>query len=90
MGQDVALLVDNPKGLIGLYEWTGTMEPASLIVGRYADILTRRGLHRVLRDRIESSASQVLLMTESSPVARLIDITDAIDLVGPREMTAGT
>jgi hypothetical protein len=34
-------------------------ETASRILGRNADIMTRRSLHRALRDRIEASALRV-------------------------------
>jgi predicted nucleotidyltransferase len=34
-------------------------ETASRILGRKADIMTRRSLHRVLRNRIEASALHV-------------------------------
>jgi hypothetical protein len=56
-------------------------ETASRILGRKADIMTRRSLHRVLRDRIEASALQVFRMTQRSPVARLTDIIEAIELI---------
>ena len=34
-------------------------DAAARILGRKADIMTRRSLHSVLRDRIEASALQV-------------------------------
>jgi uncharacterized protein len=59
MDSDVDLFFDHPKGSIGLYELIDLKEAASRILGRKADIMTRRSLHRVLRDRIEASALQV-------------------------------
>ncbi|MDB5403250.1 MAG: polymerase subunit beta [Rhodopila sp.] len=56
---DVDLFFDHIKGSIGLYELIGVKETASRILGRKADIMTRRSLHRVLRDRIEASALQM-------------------------------
>jgi uncharacterized protein len=56
---DVDLFFDHPKGSIGLYELMDVRETASRILGRKADIMTRRSLHRALRDRIEASALQV-------------------------------
>jgi uncharacterized protein len=56
---DVDLFFDHPEGSIGLYELLDVKEAASRILGRKADIMTRRSLHRVLRDKIEASARQV-------------------------------
>jgi predicted nucleotidyltransferase len=56
---DVDLFFDHPLGSIGLYELMDVKETATRILGRKADIMTRRSLHRVLRDRIEASALQV-------------------------------
>jgi predicted nucleotidyltransferase len=56
---DVDLFFDHPKGSIGLYELIDVKETATRILGRKADIMTRRSLHRVLRERIEASALQV-------------------------------
>lgn len=56
---DVDLFFDHPKGSIGLYELMDLKEVASRILGCNADIMTRRSLHRALRDRIEASALQV-------------------------------
>ena len=56
---DVDLFFDLPKGSIGLYELMDVQAVASRVLGRKADIMTRRSLHRVLRDRIEASALQV-------------------------------
>ncbi len=56
---DVDLFFDHPEGSIGLYELMDIKEAASRILGRSADIMTRRSLHRALRDRIEAPALQV-------------------------------
>ena len=56
---DVDLFFDHPEGSIGLYELIDLKEAATRILGRKADIMTRRSLHPVLRHRIESSALQV-------------------------------
>jgi len=56
---DVDLFFDHPEGSIGLYELIDLKEAATRILGRKADIMTRRSLHPVLRHRIESSAQQV-------------------------------
>jgi predicted nucleotidyltransferase len=56
---DVDLFFDHPLGSIGLYELIDVKETASRILGCKADIVTRRSLHRVLRERIEASALQV-------------------------------
>lgn len=56
---DVDLFFDHPEASIGLYELMDLQEAASRILGRKADIMTRRSLHRVLRDGIEASALRV-------------------------------
>jgi uncharacterized protein len=56
---DVDLFFDHPEGSLGLYELMDVKEAASRILGCKADIMTRRSLHRVLRERIEASALQV-------------------------------
>jgi len=56
---DVDLFFDHPEGSLGLYELLDVKEAASRILGRKADIMTRRSLHRVLRGKIEASARQV-------------------------------
>ena len=56
---DVDLFFDHPIGSIGLYELMDVKEAAARILGRKADIMTRRSLHRLLRDRIEASALRV-------------------------------
>jgi uncharacterized protein len=56
---DVDLFFDHPEGSIGLCELMDVKQAAARILGYRADIMTRRSLHRVLRQRIESSALQV-------------------------------
>jgi uncharacterized protein len=56
---DVDLFFDHPEGSIGLYELIDVKEAAARILGCKADVMTRRSLHRVLRNRIEASALQV-------------------------------
>jgi uncharacterized protein len=56
---DVDLFFDHPEGSLGLYELLDVKEAASRILGRKADIMTRRSLRRVLRDKIEASARPV-------------------------------
>lgn len=56
---DVDLFFDHPVGSLGLYELMDVKDATSRILGCKADIMTRRSLHRVLRDRIEASALQV-------------------------------
>ena len=56
---DVDLFFDHPEGSLGLFALLDVKEAAARILGRRADIMTRRSLHPVLRQRIESSAVQV-------------------------------
>jgi predicted nucleotidyltransferase len=56
---DVDLFFDHPVGSLGLYELMDVEDAASRILGCKADIMTRRSLHRVLRERIEATALQV-------------------------------
>jgi predicted nucleotidyltransferase len=56
---DVDLFFDHPKGSPGLYELMEVKETAATILGCKADIMTRRSLHPVLRQRIENTAQQV-------------------------------
>ena len=53
---DVDLFFDHAKGEVGLYELIEVMERASSVLGRKADVMTRRSLHPLLRERIEGSA----------------------------------
>ncbi len=56
---DVDLFFDHPEGSLGLFALMDVKEAASRILGRRADIMTRRSLHRVLRPEIEASAQRV-------------------------------
>lgn len=56
---DVDLFFDHPEGSLGLYDLMDVKATASRILGRKADIMTRRSLHPVLRERIEAAALQV-------------------------------
>lgn len=56
---DVDLFFDHPEGSLGLYELMDVKDAAARILGCKADIMTRRSLHRILRERIEASALQV-------------------------------
>jgi len=56
---DVDLFFDHPEGSLGLFELMDVKDAASRILGRKADIMTRRSLHRLLRSQIEASAQQV-------------------------------
>jgi hypothetical protein len=56
---DVDLFFDHPEGSIGLYELMDLKDAAARILGCEADIMTRRSLHRVLRQGIEASALQI-------------------------------
>jgi uncharacterized protein len=56
---DVDLFFDHPEGSLGLFKLMEVKEAAARILGRKTDIMTRRSLHPVLRERIEASALQV-------------------------------
>lgn len=56
---DVDLFFDHPEGSLGLYQLMDVKETTARILGRKADIMTRRSLHPVLKARIEASARQV-------------------------------
>ena len=56
---DVDLFFDHPEGSLGLFELMDVKETAARILGSKTDIMTRRSLHPVLRERIEASALQV-------------------------------
>jgi predicted nucleotidyltransferase len=56
---DVDLFFDHPEGSLGLVGLMDVKEAAAQILGCRADVMTRRSLHPVLRDAIESSAQQV-------------------------------
>lgn len=56
---DVDLFFDHPEGSLGLYQLMDVKDAAARILGHKTDIMTRRSLHPVLRERIEGSALQV-------------------------------
>jgi uncharacterized protein len=56
---DVDLFFDHPEGSLGLYQLMDVKDSAARILGRKTEIMTRRSLHPVLRERIEASALQV-------------------------------
>src|ERR1700722_19515103 len=56
---DVDLFFDHPEGSLGLFQLMDVKELAASILGQKTDIMTRRSLHPVLRERIEASALQV-------------------------------
>ena len=56
---DVDLFFDHPEGSLGLYQLIDVKDTAARILGRKTEIMTRRSLHPVLRERIEASALQV-------------------------------
>ncbi|MGA9866944.1 MAG: nucleotidyltransferase domain-containing protein [Acetobacteraceae bacterium] len=56
---DVDLFFDHPEGSLGLFELMDVKAAAARILGRKTDIMTRRSLHPVLRERIETLALQV-------------------------------
>jgi uncharacterized protein len=56
---DVDLFFDHPLGSLGLFELMDVKEAAARLLGRKTDIMTRRSLHPLLKQRIEASAVQV-------------------------------
>jgi predicted nucleotidyltransferase len=56
---DVDLFFDHPIASLGLFELMDVKAAAARILGRKTDIMTRRSLHPMLRERIEASAVQV-------------------------------
>ena len=56
---DVDLFFDHERGRLSLFQLMDVKELATEILGRETDIMTRRSLHPVLRERIEASALQV-------------------------------
>ncbi len=56
---EVDLFFDHPEGSLGLYELMDVKEATARILGQKADIMTRRSLHRVLRENIKASAQFV-------------------------------
>jgi uncharacterized protein len=56
---DVDLFFDHPRGALSLFRLMDVRDAAARILGRRTDIMTRAGLHPVLRPQIEASALQV-------------------------------
>jgi predicted nucleotidyltransferase len=56
---DVDLFLDQELGAIGLYELMDIKELATGFLGTKTDMIPRRGLHPLLREKIEASAVQV-------------------------------
>ena len=56
---DVDLFFDHPRASLGLFELMEVKETASRILRRKTDIMTRRSLHPLLKERIEALAVQV-------------------------------
>ncbi len=56
---DIDLFFDHPEGSLGLFELMDIKDAATRILGHRADIMTRRSLHPVLRENIETSAQLV-------------------------------
>jgi uncharacterized protein len=56
---DVDLFFDHPLGSLGIFQLMDVKDTAARILGRKTDIMTRRSLHPVLRERIEASPLQV-------------------------------
>jgi predicted nucleotidyltransferase len=56
---DVDLFFDHAEGSFGLDELMDVKDAAARILGCKTEIITRRGLHPVLRAKIEASALQV-------------------------------
>ena len=56
---DVDLFFDHERGKLGLFQLMDVKEFATHILGRDADLMTRDGIHRMLRERIEKSAARV-------------------------------
>jgi len=51
--------LDHPEGSLGLFQLIDIKEAATRFLGRKTDIMTRRSLHPLLKQRIEASARQV-------------------------------
>ena len=56
---DVDLFFDHPLGSLELFQLMNVKDATARILGRKTDIMTRRSLHPVLRERIEASALRV-------------------------------
>jgi len=56
---DADLFFDHPLGSIGLLGLIDVKAVTSRVLGHPVDVMTRRSLHPILREAIESSAVQV-------------------------------
>jgi uncharacterized protein len=56
---DVNLFFDYEKGKLGLFELMDVKEAASRILCRKTEIMTRDGIHKLLRAHIEATAVNV-------------------------------
>ncbi|KJU82013.1 DNA polymerase beta domain-containing protein [Candidatus Magnetobacterium bavaricum] len=56
---DVDLFFDHPEESFGIFKLIDVKEAAAAILGCKTDIMTRRSLHRVLKEQIEASALKV-------------------------------
>jgi uncharacterized protein len=56
---DVDLFFDHDLGSIGLYELMDIKDLAAGVLGTPTDMIPRRGLHPLLKEKIEASAVQV-------------------------------
>jgi uncharacterized protein len=59
LDSDVDLFFDHPEGSLGLIQLLAIKDAAADILGRKADVMSRRSLHPALKARIESSALRV-------------------------------
>ena len=77
-----------PKQL-GLYELMDVKEFTASILGVKADIMTRDSLHKMLREKVEASALQTLLVLGTRSTApRLSEIVQAVSEFGPPASSA--
>lgn len=58
-GSDVDLFFDHDLGAIGLYDLMDIKNLAAEVLETRADMIPRRGLHPLLREKIEASAIRV-------------------------------
>lgn len=56
---DVDLFFEHPVASLGLFQLMDVKYTAARVLGRKTDIMTRRSLHPMLKERIEASAVQV-------------------------------
>ena len=56
---DVDLFFDHERGKLSLFDLMEVKEQTARILGRKTDIMTRRSLHPLIRERVEASALQI-------------------------------